>query len=1177
MQTKNSFFFFVVLLILSGWACKSPSNPTLFDLLDPNSTGVTFNNLITESDSFNILTEEYIFNGGGVAVADFDKDGKPDLFFTGNQVANRLYMNQGDFQFTDVSKVAGIEAEDKWSTGVAIVDINGDGWPDIYVCAAMNTQNRKNMLFVHQGLNEAGIPVFEDLAWQYGIAEDGNSMGAAFFDFDRDGYLDLYVLNNEQSNILPGNYREKITDGTAINNDQLYKNQGDGTFINVSQEAGITIEGFGLGLSIADINQDGWPDIYICNDYLTNDLLYINNGDGTFSNQIKNFIRHQSMFSMGVDVADFNNDGLLDIVTLDMLGETNFRKKTTIGGESYARYINNEKWGYEYQHVRNMLHLNNGPGIPFSEIGMMAGVYQTDWSWSPLLVDIDNDGRKDLLVTNGFPRDITDKDFADYRADVGNVATNKQLLDSIPIVKIPNYAFQNQGELSFKDAGADWGLNIPSFSNGAVYADLDGDGDLDYVVNNINDPAFIFENKLNERENAPESLRVRLNGPANNTMGFGAKMVLEFEDSTIQYHEHYTARGYMSAVEEVVHFGVGRDHTPKILKVLWPDGHYQEITLSKSINYLVVDYKEAAPANEPLVFPLSPKLVDPVFSEVASDLGLDYIHEEDDKIDFNLQRTIPHKLTQFGPGMAVGDIDGDGLDDLLIGGAAGYAPKVFLQESGGNFRAFKGFDLAEVQPYEDMGLLLVDVDNDGDLDLYAVSGSNEFKAGSLEYTDRIYLNDGKGNFRLAKGALPMMASSGTTVRAADWDGDGFLDLFIGGRTPVGQYPFPDKSYLLKNNGGVFEDVTEALAPGLKDIGMVTDAIWTDFNGDGKVDLMVVGDYMAITAFSNKGGKLEKVTASGLEEEVGWWNSIVSGDFDGDGDMDYVVGNMGLNNLWKPSKDRPVTVIAKDFDNNGSVDPITFAHYKDDLGNYNAYPVHFWNELYGQSTIFRRRFARYKSYARTDMESLLTEEELEGALILEGKQASSAYIENLGNGKFKLHPLPIEAQMAPVNGIVVDDFNRDGHLDLLLVGNDYGNELFVGRLDAHTGLLLLGDGIGGFQPVRSAESGFLVPGDAKALVKLMSGDGGFLYLASQNRGELKAFNLNGLIEESGQITLPDAVHKLVYAYPNGTKKLAEVPFGSGFLSQSSRKIAVPENGVVIRAFDFQGREVSIEGL
>lgn len=1177
MQTKSSFFLFVALLIVSVWACKSPSNPTLFDLLDPNSTGVTFNNLITESDSFNILTEEYIFNGGGVAVADFDKDGRPDLFFTGNQVANKLYLNQGDFQFTDVSEVAGIGAKDKWSTGVAIVDINGDGWPDIYVCAAMDTQNRRNMLFVNKGLNEEGIPIFKELAGQFGIAEEGNSMGAAFFDYDRDGHLDLYVLNNEQSNILPGNYRDKITDGTAINNDQLYRNQGDGTFINVSQEAGITIEGFGLGLAIADINKDGWPDIYICNDYLTNDLLYINNGDGTFSNQIENLIRHQSMFSMGVDVADYNKDGLLDILTLDMLGENNYRKKTTIRGESYSLYINNERWGYEYQHVRNMLHLNNGTGIPFSEIGMMAGVYQTDWSWSPLFVDIDNDGHKDLLVTNGFPRDITDKDFADYRGLVGSVATNKQLLDSIPIVKIPNYAFQNQGNLGFKDIGEDWGLNVPSFSNGAVFADLDGDGDLDYVVNNINDPAFIFENKLNGKENAPESLRVRLTGPTNNTMGFGVKMVLKTDDGASQYHEHYTSRGYMSAVEEVVHFGLGKDNVPKILKVLWPDGQYQEIPLSESKNELHVDHADAVPVGEALGFPFSPKSVDPFFNEVSIALGLDYTHEEEDKIDFNLQRTIPHKLTQFGPGMAVGDIDGDGLDDLLIGGAAGYAPKVFLQGSGGKFRDFEAFDLAEVKPYEDMGLLLIDVDNDGDLDLYAVSGSNEFKAGSPEYIDRIYLNDGSGNLRLAEGALPLIASSGTTVRAADWDGDGFLDLFIGGRTPVGQYPFPDKSYLLKNNEGIFEDVTDEIAPGLKDIGMVTDAIWTDFNGDGKVDLMVVGDYMAITAFSNKDGKLEMVTESGLEEEVGWWNSIVSGDFDGDGDMDYVVGNMGLNNLWKPSKDRPVTLIAKDFDNNGSVDPITFAHYKDNKGNYNAYPVHFWNELYGQSTIFRKRFDRYKSYARTDMESLLTEEEVDGALIVEGNQAASSYIENLGNGKFKLHPLPLIAQMAPVNGIVVDDFNRDGHLDLILIGNDYGNELFVGRLDAHTGLLLLGDGKGGFQPVRSAESGFLVPGDAKALVKLMLSNGDLLYLASQNRGELKAFSLNGQTGETGQIILPDLAHKLVYEFPDGTEKVIEVPYGSGFLSQSSRMIAVPEKGVVIRALDFQGREVSIEGF
>jgi len=1143
---------------------------TLFKLIPESETGIHFNNIIVETDAFNILTDEYIFNGGGVAVGDFNNDGLPDLYFTGNQVSNKLYLNQGKLKFQDVSQEAGVEASDRWSTGVTVVDINGDGLLDIYVCAAMymDPVKRANMLFVNQGLNENGVPVFEEQAQQFGIAETGNSMGATFFDYDNDGFLDLYVLNNEQSKPAPTNYRQKITDGSAINNDQLYRNNGDGSFSNVTLEAGITIEGFGLGIAVADLNQDGWSDIYISNDYLTNDILYINNQDGTFSNRSKEMLGHQSMLSMGSDISDYNNDGYLDIITLDMLGETNFRKKTTIGKNSYQTYIYNEQYGYEYQHVRNMLHVGNGPGIPFSEIGFMAGIYQTDWSWSPLFVDVDNDGHRDLLVTNGFPRDITDKDFANYRADVGNVASARQLLDSIPVVKIPNYAFKNSGDWTFEDVGATWGLNRPSFSNGAVFADLDGDGDLDYVVNNINDPAFVFENTLNQQPEKNNYLRIKLKGTKNNGMGLGAKIVVRYGDDQFQYHEQHLTRGYMSAVEDVVHFGLGEIGEIQSLEVLWPDGKYQQVSSPKPNQILEVNHADAASQSAALSFPMVAKSVNPMLREVSEELGINFLHEEVDKVDYNVQRTLPHKLTQFGPSLAVGDINGDGMEDFIVGGSAGYSPTVFFQKSDGKFDQKPLFTGLEEIRFEEQGMLLFDLDNDGDLDLYLVSGSNEFPVNAEEYKDRLYLNDGKGNFIQSENRMSEVQASGSVVKGGDFDGDGFTDLFVGGRTPFAQFPYSERSFLLRNNAGVLEDVTDLVAPELRNVGMVTDAIWSDVDNDGLIDLVVVGELMPITIFRNEGGQFTKMKNTGLEAHLGWWNSIVSGDFDQDGDMDYIVGNMGSNNYYHASKKRPVTVLAKDFDGNGSVDPVTFLYSKNNLGEYEAVPAHYWDDLYGQSTLFRRKFSGYKHFASATRENLFTPEELEGVIELKGNYDRSSYIENLGNGQFKVHELPLLAQIAPVNGMVVSDLDGDGNLDVLLVGNDYGNEVFSGLYDAFTGLVLLGNGSGGFKAVRSSESGFLVAGDAKSMVVLTDSNGAVVYLSSQNRGKLKAHTPTKTI--SGKIFSPESIfHTLILGLENGETQRLEIYNRSGFLSNSGSRIILPNNLKSLKGVDYKG--------
>lgn len=1086
----------------------------MFYRIPSNHSGIKFNNQIIETDSFNVLTSEYIFNGGGVAIGDFNNDGRPDIFFTGNQVQNKLYLNQGEFMFEDVSEVAGITAEDRWNTGIAIIDINNDNLLDIYVCAAMlpTDMENANMLFVNQGLNKDGVPIFKEMAEQYGIADTGNSMGSAFFDYDKDGLLDLYVLNNVIIHELPTTYRKKVVDGSALSNDRLYHNNGDGTFTDVTIQAGITIEGFGLGVAISDLNYDGWPDIYVSNDYLTNDLLYINNHDGTFSNEIDKLIKHQSVFSMGSDISDFNNDGFLDIFNLDMLGETNYRMKTTIGDSKYNTYILNEKFGYEYQYMRNMLHIGNGPGLPYSEIGLYSGVAKTDWSWSPLFMDVDNDGFRDLLITNGYPRDLTDLDFGDFNFNVRRYLGPNKILDSIPIVKIPNYGYKNVGNSNFEDVSRQWGINIPSFSNGAAFADLDGDGDLDYIVNNINDEAFIFENKLNEDENNNNNyLSIKLKGPKTNNSGIGAKLVVRFDNDTFQYYEHHLSRGYMSSVQDFAHFGLGTKTRVKSIEILWPDDRFQKVADVKSNQSIILQHDNAVLAkSDELFFPLTQKKNDPIFIEISGQIGIDFTHQENDVVDYNVQRVIPHKLTQNGPCIAIGNLNGDGTEDFIVGSSSGFSPIIFFQKQDGTFRSEPLFKDECNKKYEEEALVLFDLDNDGDLDLYLVSGSNEFEAQSNFYVDRIMINDGKGNFLLAPEKIPEIRASGSIVKAEDFDNDGFIDLFVGGRTPYAQYPLPEKSYLLKNVNGKLEDVTEIFSPELRNVGMLSDAAWKDIDNDGLKELVLVGEFMPITIFKNEVTSFRKLENTGIDSLYGWWRSIVADDFDNDGDIDFVVGNLGANNLYQPLPDRPVTVFAKDFDNNGTIDPVIFAYFRSNYENatYEPFPVNFWGDLSAQSPLFRSKYKYYKDYAEATAETLLTADELNGATKMTGNYDKTSYVENLGNGKFELHELPWEVQLSPINRILVIDYNDDGNDDLLLIGNDYGNEVFVGRYDAFNGSLLKGNGKGDFEVVNSLQSGFLVSGDAKEMVSLKSANGSPPYIiVTQNRDRILVFQKN----------------------------------------------------------------------
>ncbi|MEM6803714.1 MAG: VCBS repeat-containing protein [Bacteroidota bacterium] len=948
----------------------------------------------------------------------------------------------------------------------------------------------------------------------------------------------------------------------------MYRNNGDGSFTNISAEAGIKKEGFGLGIAVLDVNKDGFSDLYVGNDYITNDLFYLNENGEQFRDEIDELIKHQSRFSMGNDAADINNDGYMDIITLDMLPESNLRKKTVISGNGYIVYINDNRFGYTHQYVRNMLQLNNGD-MSFSEIGQLAGVHQTEWSWAPLFADFDNDGHKDLLITNGFPKDITDNDFISFRKQAGAFVSQEDLLAQVPSVKIPNYAFQNKGDLTFEDVSSSWGFSQASFSNGAAFVDLDNDGDLDYVVNNINDLAFIYQNTSNEQDEDKKRhyLRIKLIGPETNAMALGAKVSIKYGEDQYQYHEQNIYRGYVSSVEAIIHFGLGDELEVKELQIVWPDGKVSEQRNISADQVLEVKYSEAKASA------LDEKQDrQALLKEISSSMELEYVHQERDYIDYNIQRNIPHKFSQAGPSIAVGDVNGDELEDFFLGGSREFSGTFFLQDAQEKFREQPLLE-AENKEEEDIGSLLFDADSDGDLDLYLVSGSFEYPEGSPQMQDRLYINDGQANFELNPDALPELRASGSCVRAADVDADGDLDLFVGGRVVVGAYPQAPKSYILENEGGKFKEITATISPGLEGLGMVTDAIWTDFNNDGAIDLIVVGEFLPLSFFANQAGQLRRLEKTGVETLKGWWNSIVAGDFDKDGDMDYVAGNLGENNFYCATPEQPVCITAKDFDKNGSLDVVLSCYLKAEDRSMKAFPVHSWPELIAQSPIFRARFQKYEEYGRTTIDSLFPEGELVDALIMEANHMSSSYIENLGNGKFSINPLPLQAQFAPVNGMLVKDLNGDSELDILMLGNDYGNEVNMGQYDAFTGLCLIGKGNGDFEVLTSGQSGFQVKEDAKALVSLMGASGREYIIASQNRGPLRLFELQ--YTDTHFLTLGqfDTSAKL-YFKDGGIQKM-EFPLGAGYLSQSGRIVHLDKEVQKIEISDYSGNTRTIE--
>jgi len=1183
-------------IVLIALLCSCQSRHKLFKEVPSEDSGITFSNDIKESDSLNVLNYEYLYNGGGVAIGDFNKDGLQDIYFTGNMTGNRLYLNRGHFKFRDITKESNTAGEGKWCSGVSVIDINNDGWPDIYACVTKSDDpvKRKNILYVNQGLDKNGIPVFKDEAAEYGLDDDSFSAMAAFFDYDNDGDLDMYLVISDKKVVKNFRNSGRRSVGTPYENtDKLFRNDwsdslNHAVFSDVSKKAGITKEGYGLGVNITDVNEDGRPDIYVSNDYLSNDLLWINNGDGTFTDESGSYFRHTSFSSMGNDVLDLNNDGLNDFVTIDMLPHDNYRKKVMRNPNNYSNGIRHAFAGHDPEYTRNTLQLNQGRpmlendslGTPaFSEISLLSGIAATDWSWGVIGADFDNDGYRDLLITNGIPKDIRDLDFMHFRDQSGNVASTSMLISAIPDEKLANYIFRYNGNLKYTDESEKWGMKQLSYSNGAAWADLDNDGDLDLVINNIDDKASVYDNTENDAAGKSNHhwIEIAFKGNDKNTLGLGATADIYYDENHQTYY-NTIYRGYLSSVQDMAHFGLDSTSVLDSVVVSWPNKKKQMWSDVAADQVLTADINNAKDSLSGKTEFIS-KLKSPAaFSDVTHKSGVHYVQREKSYDNYKVQTLLPHKFSKYGPGLAVGDVDGNGLDDIFIGGSLNHKGIFLLQQPDGKFvekDLLPGAGGVK-KTQEDEGVLLFDADNDGDPDLYIVSGSVENPTGSSNYQDRLYLNDGHGNFIYDSSALPQFHTSGSCVIASDYDHDGDLDLFVGGRVIPGKYPAPVPSYILRNdsqNGYVmFTDVTSSIAPMLKNIGLVTDALWTDFNNDGWPDLVICGEWMPITFLENQHGTFVNVTdQSGISDQVGWWNSLVAGDFDNDGDIDYIAGNLGLNSLYKASKKRPVGIYANDFAGSGIYVAIPTIYFPDAKGDYKEYPAQGRDDLYRELLLIGKNYPKYSDFAKATIHDIFSNEDLKGALIYHADNLQTCYIENLGGGKFRIKPLPIQAQFAPVFGMQTGDFNVDGNLDVVLNGNEFGTEAQIGNYDAFNGLLLDGNGKGGFKAESLEESGIYIPGDGKALVGLVGADGHQRVVASQNAGPLKIFRVN---HDQQIIKLGPADAYALLHLKNGKTRKQEFYYGSSFLSASGRFLVVPPQAVSVEIVDIKGYKRSV---
>jgi enediyne biosynthesis protein E4 len=1160
---------------------------TLFESLPSSQTGIDFINKVEENDKYNVLDYMNIYTGAGVAAGDVNNDGLVDLYFSGNENSGRLYINKGGFKFEDVTEKAGLITS-RWCTGVSMVDINQDGWLDIYVNVAGSPTfgNTANLLYINNGFSPSpsgegrGEVTFTEEAAKYGIADTRLTMNASFFDYDKDGDLDLFLITNPVNERV--NDVNTITDiqqlGESPGTDILYRNngpspspegegRGEVTFTDVSKEAGIVKDGYSLGAAISDVNNDGLPDIYVSNDFLTSDILYINNGNGTFSDKIRECLKHTSFASMGNDVADFNNDGLPDIYTLDMLPEDNYRKKMIIPAAGYDKFQLLLQKGYEPQYTRNALQLNNGNNT-FSDIAFLSQVSSTDWSWASLFADYDNDGDKDLMVTNGFYRDLGDQDYIHYQAKLNNPmgsqsakrAEKLKAVKALANIPLQDYLFENNNDLTFTRRSTDWGFTEPGFSNGACYADLDNDGDLELIINQFNSKAKIFKNNANEllKNNY---VSIKLKGNKLNRDAIGSKVYV-FTKGQMQMQELNPYRGYESSMEPILHFGIGKNTVADSIKIIWPDGQQQKEITVKANRVINISYAPASSIGDTVI----KNNISYLFTNITGQNGLNYHHAENEFVDFKIQPLLPHMHSKNGPGIATGDINGDGREDVYIGAASGNNGSFFIQKSNGNFSEKK---LNKDTLYEDMGVLLFDADNDNDLDLYVVSGGSENTEGIVMQQDRLYFNNGKGNFTYKPDALPDTKASGSCVVACDYDKDGDLDLFIGGRVVPGSYPLAAKSYLLKNDAGKFSDVSATELPRQGQIGMVTSAIWTDYDNDSWVDLMLVGEFMPITFIKNEKGKLAINPPTTIDHSQGWWNSIAAADFDEDGDIDYIIGNLGLNTRHKASTKEPLCIYAKDFDKNGRLDPV-MCYY---VGGKNyIYPTR--DEMIRQVAAMRGRFQSYKDFASVTFEESFTKEELSDALVVKSECFESSYLENKGNGKFERKALPAQAQFAPLFGMLSNDYTGDGHADILLTGNSYATEVSTGRYDAFTGLLLAGNGKGTFTPMAGSSTGFFNDGDAKGIAQLQIQNGKTAIISANNSSSAKTYLMNNSAGKSISVNETDA-YAIIYK-KDGTRFKQEFYFGNAYLSSSSRTIVAGPTIKTIAIFDNKGikREINL---